>query len=76
MKVLHLIDSGGLYGAEKMLLALVKAQLDQGLEPMILSAGEPNIEEKPLEAEAKRLGLPIISWRMTPELTLSKVGKF
>ncbi|MGP9831175.1 glycosyltransferase [Marinobacter sp. NSM] len=75
MKVLHLIDSGGLYGAEKMLLALVKAQLDQGLEPMILSAGEPNIEEKPLEAEAKRLGLPIISWRMTPGINIVESWK-
>jgi len=49
IKVLHLIDSGGLYGAEKMLLALVKAQLNQGREPMILSAGAPTIKEKPLE---------------------------
>ena len=39
MKVLHLIDSGGLYGAERMLLALVAEQIKQGLEPMILSAG-------------------------------------
>ncbi|ERS81475.1 hypothetical protein Q672_09195 [Marinobacter sp. EVN1] len=75
MKVLHLIDSGGLYGAEKMLLALVKAQLDQGLDPMILSAGDPDIEEKPLEAEAKRQGLPVIAWRMKPGLNLVQSRK-
>ncbi|WP_372965402.1 glycosyltransferase [Marinobacter sp.] len=75
MKVLHLIDSGGLYGAEKMLLALVKAQLDQGLAPMILSAGDPDIEEKPLEAEAKRQGLPVIAWRMKPGLNLVQSRK-
>lgn len=75
MKILHLIDSGGLYGAEKMLLALVKAQLDQGLAPMILSAGEPDIEEKPLEAEAKRLGLPIIVWRMKPGFNILESRK-
>ncbi|MCK0105467.1 glycosyltransferase [Marinobacter sp. S0848L] len=66
IRVLHLIDSGGLYGAEKMLLALAKAQLNQGLEPVILSAGEPANDEKPLELEARRLGLPIKPWRMKP----------
>ena len=64
MKVLHLIDSGGLYGAEKMLLTLVKEQTMQGLNPMILSAGETGIEEKALEAEARRLCLPVTAWRM------------
>lgn len=72
MKILHLIDSGGLYGAEKMLLALVKAQREQGLEPMILSAGEPGIKEKPIEAEAKRLELPIMPWRMKPGLNIQE----
>lgn len=70
IKVLHLIDSGGLYGAEKMLLSLVKEQVRQGLEPMILSAGEPGIDEKPIEAEARRKGLPVTRWRMTPGLNL------
>jgi glycosyltransferase involved in cell wall biosynthesis len=66
MKILHLIDSGGLYGAEKMLLALVAEQLKLGLQPMILSAGAPNVEEKAMETEARRLSLPMISWRMKP----------
>lgn len=70
IKVLHLIDSGGLYGAEKMLLSLVQEQLKQGLEPMILSAGEPGIVEKAIEAEAKRKGLPVTPWRMKPGLNL------
>lgn len=72
MKILHLIDSGGLYGAEKMLLNLVHEQLKNGLEPMILSAGEPRLGEKPIEAEARRLGLPVMSWRMTPGLNLKE----
>lgn len=75
LKVLHLIDSGGLYGAEKMLLALVEEQIKQGLEPMILSAGDPNINEKPLEAEARRLRLPITPWRMKPGLNFSEARK-
>ena len=66
MKVLHLIDSGGLYGAEKMLLSLVAEQVKLGLKPLILSAGVPEIEEKAIEAEARRLGLPLIPWRMKP----------
>ena len=75
LKVLHLIDSGGLYGAEKMLLSLVNEQLKQGLEPMILSAGEPGLEEKSLEAEACRLGLPVTPWRMNPGLNLLEARK-
>lgn len=75
MKVLHLIDSGGLYGAEKMLLNLVQEQLNQGLEPMILSAGEPHIAEKPIESEAKRLGLPVTAWRMAPGLNLKEARR-
>lgn len=39
MKVLHLIDSGGLYGAEKMVLNLMEEQIKMGDSPMLLSAG-------------------------------------
>ena len=75
LRVLHLIDSGGLYGAERMLLALVAEQLRQGLVPMILSAGEPGIDAKPLEAEARRLGLPVTVWRMRPGLNLREARR-
>lgn len=75
LKVLHLIDSGGLYGAEKMLLALVAEQIKQGLEPIILSAGELYQVDKPLEIEAKKLGLPLKIWRMKPGLNLKESWK-
>ncbi|MBE0448834.1 MAG: glycosyltransferase [Actinobacteria bacterium] len=75
VKVLHLIDSGGLYGAEKMLLSLVQQQLKQGLEPMILSAGTPDIEEKAIEKEARRLELPLTVWRMKPGLNVRETKK-
>ncbi|MDX1589796.1 MAG: glycosyltransferase [Oleiphilaceae bacterium] len=68
MKVLHLIDSGGLYGAEKMLLALVAEQLRAGLEPMIFSVGEPGCAHKALEAEARKLNLPLVAWRQASGL--------
>jgi len=75
LKVLHLIDSGGLYGAEKMLLGLAREQLKQGLEPMILSAGEPQVGEKAIETEAKKSGLPVFQWRMKPGLNLKESWK-
>lgn len=75
MKILHLIDSGGLYGAEKMLLSLIQEQIKQGLEPMILSAGEPGIDEKPIEKEARFRGLPVMPWRMKPGLNLNESRK-
>jgi len=66
MKILHLIDSGGLYGAEVMLLNLATEQVRQGLKPVIASIGELRVGEKPLEAEARRLGLRVEEFRMRP----------
>lgn len=63
MKILHIIDSGGLYGAEVMLLHLVAEQIKQGLEPIIASMGEKGIKEKPLEAEAIRRGFRVEKFR-------------
>lgn len=75
IRVLHLIDSGELYGAEKILTSLVKEQLKQGFKSMILSAGYPNISEKAVEAEARRKGLPIAPWRMKPGRNLKESWK-
>ena len=66
MKILHIIDSGGLYGAEMVLLHLVAEQIKQGLEPIIASIGEKGIAEKPLETEAIRRGFKVEKFRMTP----------
>jgi glycosyltransferase involved in cell wall biosynthesis len=70
MKVLHLIDSGGLYGAEQMLLGLCREQLRQGLTPVILSCGLPGEMEKPLEIAARGRGIAIRAWRMRAGLNL------
>jgi len=64
MKILHLIDSGGLYGAEQMLLALTQEQIKQGLEPIILSCGLPDEADKAIEIEAEKRNVPVIKWRM------------
>jgi glycosyltransferase involved in cell wall biosynthesis len=68
LKILHLIDSGGLYGAEVMLLNLVDEQRKMGLEPIIASIGTPDTTEKPLESEALRRGVRIEKFRMRPGL--------
>ena len=64
VKVLHLIDSGGLYGAEMMLLNLVEEQVKAGLSPLILSIGTPGVDEKAIEVEAKKRELPVEAFRM------------
>lgn len=66
MKVLHIIDSGGLYGAEVMLLSLMEEQRQLGLIPILASIGEYGIPEKPLETEVRRRGLRVVSFRMQP----------
>jgi glycosyltransferase involved in cell wall biosynthesis len=64
MKILHIIDSGGLYGAEIILLNLVAEQVRQGIEPVIASIGDPCCGEKPLEVEARRRCLRVEAFRM------------
>lgn len=66
VKVLHVIDSGGLYGAEKVMLNLVSEQMKLGLQPEIASIGVKHISEKPLEREAKEMGIPVSVFRMRP----------
>jgi glycosyltransferase involved in cell wall biosynthesis len=75
MKVLHLIDSGGLYGAEQMLLALSEEQIKQGLQPIILSCGLPNEADKALEVEAEKRNIPVIKWRMKAGLNFKGAWK-
>jgi glycosyltransferase involved in cell wall biosynthesis len=74
VKILHLIDSGGLYGAEKMLLALVEEQVKQKIEPLIVSVSDKH-EAKALEVEATGLGLPIKSWKMQSGFSISSTRR-
>jgi glycosyltransferase involved in cell wall biosynthesis len=66
LKILHIIDSGGLYGAEIMLVNLATEQLRLGMEPIIASIGELTCGEKELEKEARRRGLNVKIFRMRP----------
>ena len=58
LKVMHVIDSGGLYGAEKILLSLMQAHCALDVESQLGSIGLPGESEKAIEAEADRMGLP------------------
>ena len=64
MHVMHIIDSGGMYGAEVMLLNLVEEQVRQGLKPVIASIGDKHTGEKPLEIEAHKRNFPVKTFRM------------
>jgi glycosyltransferase involved in cell wall biosynthesis len=64
MRILHLIDSGGMYGAEAVLLALADHQQRSGHSVAIASIGRAGSEPKPLEVEAERRGLVVHRVRM------------
>ncbi len=71
MNIVHLIDSGGMYGAEQVLLTLCKQQKKQGLNPLIVSCGLPGEREKPLELSAREQEIPVVAWRMRAGINLA-----
>jgi glycosyltransferase involved in cell wall biosynthesis len=66
LKILHIIDSGGLYGAEVMLINLIAEQIKLGLDPTIASIGKKSIHEKQLETEAMKRDFKVKKFRMRP----------
>lgn len=68
--VAHIIDSGGLYGAERVVLTLMQQQVRQGMTTRLFSIGNPSSPEKPLEREGRRLGLPVHAVRMRDGLNV------
>jgi glycosyltransferase involved in cell wall biosynthesis len=73
MKILHLIDSGGLYGAEVMLLNLIQAQQSLGLMPVLGSIRRVGAKEKEIEREAKRVGITVHSFPMQSGLSIQGI---
>lgn len=61
---MHLIDSGGFYGAEAVLVELVKEQRKQGLDSHICSIGIPGETEKQIEVISRSENLPVHVFRM------------
>jgi len=66
VKILHIIDSGGLYGAEIMLLNLAREQMAQGHQVVIASIGTPGERRKPIETAAADMAIPVRVFRMRP----------
>lgn len=68
MRILHLIHSEGIYGAEAILLYLAREQ-QRGHEPVIGSIRDPGTAETPFEALARSWGLPMVPVRIAPRPT-------
>ena len=70
MKILHVIDSAGIYGAEIMLLNLMNEQKSSGHSPVLLSLGTMDEGLKELEIKAELLGIPVKQIRTKNGLSL------
>jgi glycosyltransferase involved in cell wall biosynthesis len=75
MKIFHVRDSAGVYGAEVMLLNLMQEQQKLGLSPLLCSIGDLNEKEKPLEVEAQSRKLEVIKIRIPRGLKLRSALK-
>ena len=69
MRILHLIHSEGVYGAESILLYLAREQQRRGHEPFIGSIRDPGTPETPFEALARYRGLAVVPIRIAPRPT-------
>jgi len=69
MRIVHLIHSEGIYGAETILLYLAREQQAHGHEPFIGSIRDPGTAETAFEALARARGLPVMPVRIAPRPT-------
>lgn len=66
LRILHVIDSQGVYGAEQVVLDLCCELRSLGQVPLIASIGDTRCGEKPLERSARERGLEVRPLRMVP----------
>jgi len=69
MRILHLIHSEGIYGAERVLLYLAREQRRCGYSPVIGSIRDPGTAETPFEVLAGSWQLPVVPIRIAPRPT-------
>jgi glycosyltransferase involved in cell wall biosynthesis len=69
MRILHLIHSEGVYGAESILLYLAREQQQCGHEAIIGSMRDPGTAETQFEALARLHQLPVVPIRIAPRPT-------
>jgi|WetSurMetagenome_2_1015567.scaffolds.fasta_scaffold00064_41 glycosyltransferase involved in cell wall biosynthesis len=70
IKIMHVIDSSGLYGAEVMLLGLMDEQRRMGDRPVLCSIGTFDDGRKEIECAAEQHGHDVIPARMAPGFNL------
>jgi len=75
MRILHLIHSEGIYGAELILLYLAHEQQQQGHQPIIGSIRDPGTPETTFEALAASWGLTVVPIRIVPRPTPAAIRK-
>jgi glycosyltransferase involved in cell wall biosynthesis len=68
MRILHIIDSDGVYGAERVLLYLAREQQRKGDEPLIGSIRPPGTGMTEFERLTGAWGLPAVAIRIRPAL--------
>jgi glycosyltransferase involved in cell wall biosynthesis len=73
MRILHLIHSEGIYGAEAILLYLAREQ-QRGHEPLIGSIRDPGTAETAFEALARSWGITVVPIRIAPRPTPAVMG--
>jgi hypothetical protein len=59
-QVLHLRSSAGLYGAEYVILGLLPALAEGGIDARLLCLDNPRVATQALCAKAKELGVPVL----------------
>jgi glycosyltransferase involved in cell wall biosynthesis len=69
MRILHLIHSEGIYGAELILLYLAREQRQRGHEALVGSIRDPGTAQTPFEALASSWGLTVLPIRIPPRPT-------
>lgn len=62
--VLHLIDSAGMYGAERVILTLLEEIKDSSYPGILGCIRETDIEVPAVAEEAQRIGIPIVYFTM------------
>jgi glycosyltransferase involved in cell wall biosynthesis len=75
MKILHIIDSAGLYGAEIMLLNLMEEQRRMNLAPMLISLCDLDCQSNEMIEEAKKRELTAFQFKMKRGYSLSSAMK-
>lgn len=69
MRIVHLIHSEGIYGAESIVLYLAREQQRRGHEALLGSIRDPGTAQTPFEALAASRGLPVVPLRVAPRPT-------